>query len=118
MEALRAVGLEDVAERLTSELSFGQKKLLALACCIATEAVINLLDEPVAGIHPALAARIGDYIRQVANAGKLVVFTEHDLQTVRRLADLVLVMDRGEIVVQGKPEEALGDAATIDAFLR
>jgi ABC-type branched-subunit amino acid transport system ATPase component len=105
MQLLRFVGLKDKASELAGELSYGQQKLLTLACCLATEAQILLLDEPVAGVHPEMAARILDLLRQLRDDGKLIVFIEHDIAAVRQAADLVIVMDDGKIIAQGRPSE-------------
>src|ERR1017187_5551492 len=83
MRLLRFVGLEELALGLAGDLSYGQQKLLTLACCLATEARILLLDEPVAGVHPEMTSNVLDLLRQLRENGKLVVFIEHDIAAVR-----------------------------------
>ncbi len=114
---LRFVGLEDQAHEPAGELSFGQQKLLTLACCLATEARILLLDEPVSGVHPDMIAKILDLLRQLRDARKLVVFVEHDIAAVREVADHVIVMDEGKIVAQGSPQEVLVRPEIIEAYV-
>ncbi len=114
---LRFVGLEEKAGELVGELSYGQQKLLTLACCLATEARILLLDEPVAGVHPDMASRILDLLRQLRDEGKLVVFIEHDISAVRSIAEHVIVMDHGKIIAQGIPSEVLERAEILEAYL-
>jgi ABC-type branched-subunit amino acid transport system ATPase component len=100
-EALRwlaFVGLGEKADELAGELSYGQQKLLALACCLATGSGILLLDEPVAGVHPEMVAKILGLLRELKAIGKLVVFVEHDIASVRQVADMVLVMEQREIL--------------------
>lgn len=117
MRLLRFVGLEERASELAGELSFGQQKLLTIACCLATEARILLLDEPVAGVHPEMVSRILDLLRQLRENGKLVVFIEHDIGAVREVADHVIVMDDGSIIAQGPPREVLERPEIMEAYL-
>lgn len=113
---LRFVGLEDKAHEPAGELSYGQQKLLALACCLASEARILLLDEPVAGVHPGMIAKILDLLRQLKDSGKLVVFVEHDLAAVREVADHAIVMDDGKIIAEGPPDELLARPEIINCY--
>ena len=117
MGLLRFVGLEGKADELAGELSYGQQKLLALACCLATEARILFLDEPVAGVHPEMVGKILGLLRELRGQGKLVVFIEHDIAAVRQVADLVIVMDHGKIIAQGKPSEVLERPEIIEAYV-
>lgn len=117
LRLLRFVGLEDKAREPAGELSYGQQKLLTLACCLATEARILLLDEPVAGVHPEMVAKILGLLRELKAMGKLVVFIEHDIAAVRQVADLVIVMDEGRIIAQGPPKEVLERPEIIEAYV-
>lgn len=117
MRWLKFVGLADQADELAGELSYGQQKLLTLACCLATDARILLLDEPVAGVHPQMIEQILGLLRQLRDMGKLVVFIEHDLASVRQVADLVIVMDDGKVIAQGKPAEILDRPEIIEAYV-
>lgn len=117
MRLLRFVGLEGMADELAGELSYGQQKLLTLACCLATESRIVLLDEPVAGVHADMAARILDLVRQLRDAGKLVVFVEHDISFVREAADLVIVMDEGKVIAEGSPSDVLVRPEIMEAYV-
>jgi len=117
MRLLRFVGLEGTADELAGELSYGQQKLLTLACCLATEAKILLLDEPVAGVHPEMVVKILGLLSELRGQGKLVVFIEHDIAAVRQVADQVIVMDEGRIIAQGKPAEVLERTEIIEAYV-
>jgi ABC-type branched-subunit amino acid transport system ATPase component len=114
---LRFVGLEPGANELAGELSYGQQKLLTLACCLATEARILLLDEPVAGVHPEMASQILGLLQQLRDQGKLIVFIEHDIAAVRQIAELVIVMDEGRIIAQGRPVEVLERPEIMEAYV-
>jgi len=114
---LRFVGLEMAALNLASELSYGQQKLLVLASCLATEARIVLLDEPVTGIHPEMVFRLSELLRILAGQGRMIVFVEHDIASVRSLADHLIVMDSGRVVAQGQSEEVLKRPEVMEAYL-
>lgn len=114
---LRIIGLEESANKLAGELSYGQQKLLTLACSIATEAGILFLDEPVAGVHPQMASHILNLLNLFREEGKLIVFIEHNISAVRQVADLVIVMDAGKVIAQGNPSEVLERPEILEAYL-
>jgi ABC-type branched-subunit amino acid transport system ATPase component len=98
-------------------LSYGQQKLLTLACCLAMEAGILLLDEPVAGVHPDMILKILGLLRELRAMKKLVVFIEHDIAAVREVADLVIVLDDGKVIAQGVPAEVLERREIMEAYV-
>jgi ABC-type branched-subunit amino acid transport system ATPase component len=114
---LRFAGLEEQANDLAGELSYGQQKLLTLACCLATGAGILLLDEPVSGVHPDMIERILDLMRKLRDDGKLIVFIEHDISAVRAVADHIIVMDHGMVRAEGLPKEVLERPEIMEAYL-
>ncbi len=114
---LQFVGLEENANELAGDLSYGQQKLLTLACCLATEAHILLLDEPVAGVHPELIEKILGLMQELREQGKLIVFIEHDIAAVREVADRVIVMDEGRIIADGPPADVLDTLEIIEAYV-
>jgi len=117
LRLLKFVGLAPQAGQLAGELSYGQQKLLTLACCLATGARVLLLDEPVAGVHPEMAARILGLLRQLRDDGKLIVFIEHDIAAVREIADAVVVMDDGRVIAQGPPAQVLERPEIMEAYV-
>lgn len=117
MRHLRSVGLDRMATELAGELSYGQQKLLTLACCMATDAEILLLDEPVAGVFPAVASEILEQLRELQHQGKLVLFIEHDIDAVREIAGHVIVMDCGRIIAEGRPLEVLDRPEIVEAYV-
>ena len=117
LEILRFVGLEKEVASLAGEISYGQQKLLTLACALASDARILLLDEPVAGLHPELVDRIVRLLGRLRDSGKLVVFIEHDLAAVRAVADGVVVMDEGHIIAEGCPADVLGRPEIMEAYV-
>jgi ABC-type branched-subunit amino acid transport system ATPase component len=117
LQLLRFVGLEHKTHKLAGELSYGEQKLLTLACCLATEARILLLDEPVSGVHPDLIEKILKLLRELREQGKLVVFIEHNIAAVKEVADRVIVMDEGRIIADGPPAEVLERPEIIEAYV-
>ena len=117
MHWLKFIGLDGAANEFAGALSYGQQKLLTLACCLATDANILLLDEPVAGVQPDRIEQILGLLRELRELGKMIVFIEHDIASVREIADSVVVMDHGKIIAQGKPGEVLERPEIINAYV-
>lgn len=113
---LGSVGLSRLSNTRAGELSYGQRKLLAMAICLATEPKVLLLDEPVAGVDPVLRKEILALLRDLKASERCVVFIEHDLDAVREVADRVVVLDQGEVIADGPPETVLGKAEVVEAF--
>lgn len=117
LHLLEYVGLEDKSSMQAGELSYGEQKLLSLACCLAMDARVLLLDEPVSGVHPEKASQILDLLRQIRREKKLIVFIEHDIKAVREIADSVIVMDTGKIIAYGAPSVELEKPEIINAYI-
>jgi ABC-type branched-subunit amino acid transport system ATPase component len=117
MRLLKFVGLEHKCSELAGELSYGEQKLLALANCLATDARILLLDEPVAGVHVEIASRILDLLRCLRDDGRQIIFIEHDIGAVRQVADMVIVMDEGKVIALGPPGDVLARSEIMEAYL-
>ncbi len=117
MHWLEFVGLVDKADDLAEALSYGQQKLLSLACCLGTGAETLMLDEPVAGVELATTERILDYIHRLPSLGKTIVFIEHNLSAVQTVADWVIVMDEGKKIAEGTWEQVSQEATVLEAYL-
>jgi ABC-type branched-subunit amino acid transport system ATPase component len=117
LRLLRFVGVGEQANSLVGELSYGQQKLVSIACCLATRAQIIFLDEPIAGVHPERAIEILSLMRTMREDGKLLIFIEHDIRFVRQIADFVIVMDDGKVIAQGHPSEVLSRTEIVDAYV-
>lgn len=114
---LEFVGLEQSAQVPAGQLSYGQQKLLTLACALANEPQVLILDEPMSGVHPDAIEFIIERLRTIREQERTVVFIEHDLQAVRRLADRVIVMDNGSVIGHGDPKEVLQRPEIMEAYV-
>ncbi len=111
------LGLSHVAASRAASLSGGQQKLLELGRALMTEPRYVLLDEPYAGVNPVLIDEISARIRTLAQRGTGFLIVEHNLPALSRLADRMLVMDRGRLIASGTPAAVLGDPAVQDAYI-
>jgi neutral amino acid transport system ATP-binding protein len=100
-----------------ASLSGGQRKLLEMARALMSDPVLVMLDEPMAGVNPALTQSLLGHIKQLKTEGMSVLFVEHDMHMVRHISDWVIVMAEGKVVAEGPPETVMSDPAVIDAYL-
>lgn len=97
-EILTKVSLINEAESLAGEISYGQQKLLTLACLIANNADLLLIDEPIAGIDKTNFHKIIDIVKGLKKEGKTIIQIEHNLDYINQTSDYVLKMDKGAII--------------------
>ncbi len=114
---LRVVGLDARADEPAAVLPAGQQRLLAIARALATEAECLLLDEPGAGLGQADKAHLAEIVGRLAGGGKTLIFVEHDMALVGRLARRIVVLDHGELIAEGPPDAIRGDPRVIEAYL-
>jgi ABC-type branched-subunit amino acid transport system ATPase component len=115
---LALVGLEERERDLSGTLSVGQRKLLDFARVLMSEPQLVLLDEPLAGVSPALRGALLDHVVELRRRLGLTVFlVEHDLDAVMRASDRVIVMSNGAVISTGTPNEVRADARVVDAYL-
>lgn len=114
---LEQVGLAQKHSELAQQLSYGQQKLLTIACMLATGADVLLLDEPVAGVHPKIIKRILALIKGLAGEGRTVVLIEHNTRAMERVATRLIFMDQGVKVAEGTPAAVLADKRVLEAYL-
>jgi len=116
-EMLELIEMEDHANKLARDLSFGQKRLVEIARAIINPHDLLMLDEPVAGVTPPLRRKISNMLIDLRKKGETVLLIEHDINFILSLVDWVIVMDAGRVVSEGTPEEIKKDPAVLEAYL-
>jgi len=117
LESLAAVGLADMAWRITGALSHGEKRKLELAVLLAGQARVLLLDEPMAGVNTEDVPMLVELIGRLHSEGRTVVMVEHHMAVVLGLAQKVAVLDFGRLLAFGDPEAVMADEAVQSAYL-
>ncbi len=117
-EALLAqVGLAHLADRLPTELSYGQQKRVGIARALATGTELLLLDEPAAGLDPDAVADLAALLRGLSAQVGTILLIEHNLELVREICDDAVFLDSGQVVVTGPPATVLEDPRVWRAFM-
>ncbi len=116
-EVLRTFELWEKRDELAGNLSYGQRKLLEIGRAVSMDAEIFLFDEPFAGLFPGMAEIVESVIKDLRRNGFIVVLIEHDMELIRGLADYVFVLDSGELLAEGLPNEVLKNEKVIEAYL-
>jgi ABC-type branched-subunit amino acid transport system ATPase component/ABC-type branched-subunit amino acid transport system permease subunit len=117
LAVLDHLGLAAYADHSPTDLSYGQRKLVELAQVLWLDPILVMLDEPAAGISPALSERLADLVRSLREQGVAILLVEHDLAFIASLCDQVYVMANGAIIATGSVAEISADRAVIDAYL-
>jgi branched-chain amino acid transport system ATP-binding protein len=117
LELLKRFKLDTKKDDFAASLSGGQRKLLEMARALMTDPVLVMLDEPMAGVNPALTQSLLEHVLNLKKEGMTVLFVEHDMHMVRHIADWVVVMAEGRVVAEGPPDEVMKNTAVIDAYL-
>jgi len=117
MDILARFKLDAKVDDYAASLSGGQRKLLEMARALMSEPTLVMLDEPMAGVNPALTQSLLEHILDLKTQGMTVLFVEHDMHMVRHIADWVIVMAEGKVVAEGDPHTVMQNQAVIDAYL-
>jgi branched-chain amino acid transport system ATP-binding protein len=114
---LEEFNLIHVKDEFAGALSGGQRKLLEMARAMMANPTMLMLDEPMAGVNPALTQSLLEKIKDLREDGITVFFVEHDMDMVRDISDWVIVMAQGRIIAEGPPEVVMRNPVVIDAYL-
>ena len=117
MDLLARFKLDAKADDFAGSLSGGQRKLLEMARALMVDPELIMLDEPMAGVNPALKQSLLGHVKSLRDEGRTVLFVEHDMDMVRDISDWVVVMAQGKIVAEGPPDTVMANQAVIDAYL-
>ncbi len=109
--------LIDKKDDFAAALSGGQRKLLEMARALMVEPEMVMLDEPMAGVNPALKQSLLEHIKELRNEGRTVLFVEHDMDMVHEISDWVVVMSQGEVIAEGTPASVMKNEHVIEAYL-
>lgn len=116
-ELVEFVGLEHSSDELAKNLPYGEQKRLEIARSLASDPKILLLDEPTAGLNPKEKAEVADLIKTVHEKGITIVLIEHDMRVVMGISKRIIVLDHGERIASGVPDEIKKDKRVIEAYL-
>jgi neutral amino acid transport system ATP-binding protein len=116
-ELLARFKLLEKKDDYAGELSGGQRKLLEMARALMTDPSLVMLDEPMAGVNPALVQSLLGHVTALRDEGMSVIFVEHDMDVVMGISDWVVVLAEGQVIAEGRPSDIMSDRAVIDAYL-
>jgi branched-chain amino acid transport system ATP-binding protein len=116
-ETLAIVGLESAVDKLPAQLSQGERKLVGVARAMAAAPSVICLDEPAAGLDTAESERLGRQLRQVVDGGTAMLLVDHDMGLVLSVCDVITVLEFGEVIATGTPEEMRRDRRVVEAYL-
>jgi branched-chain amino acid transport system ATP-binding protein len=117
MELLRFVGIQRQANQYARNLPYGQQRRLEIARALATEPKLLLLDEPAAGFTPQEKVELMALVKKIVTRGITVFLIEHDMKVVMGISERIVVLDHGEKIAEGPPDEVRKDIRVIEAYL-
>jgi neutral amino acid transport system ATP-binding protein len=116
-EMLARFKLDHMRDEFAGSLSGGQRKLLEMARALMVEPQMVMLDEPMAGVNPALTQSLLGHVKDLREQGMSVMFVEHDMDVVHDISDWVIVMGEGRVIAEGTPDQISTNQQVIDAYL-
>lgn len=114
---LKLVEMEKFENNLARDLSYGQKRLIEIIRTILNPHKLLMLDEPVAGVNPRLRKKISEILLDLKRKGSTILLIEHDMNFALSLSDYLIVMGKGKVIAEGKPEEIKNNPKVLEAYL-
>ena len=114
---LQMVGLSEKRDRLAQNIAYGEQRRLEVARALACNPKILLLDEPVAGMNPEESLEMAQLVKRISEGGLTIFVIEHNLDVVMNLCDMIYVLNHGEIIADGEPNEIQNNEKVIEAYL-
>ncbi len=114
---LAYVGIEKEAHQIAKNLSYGSQRRLEIARALATDPLLLALDEPAAGMNQTEKVELQQLLEKIRVDGKTILLIEHDVRLVMGICDEITVLDEGQVIAQGKPEDVRHNPLVIEAYL-